>query len=200
MPDGLEGEIDDILDPILWTFRDRLTATIAGHAASVYLRGAAEMTSWGRTKLRNLPKLFEGPPMQDAINYANQRAAQLVTKMDEETKDRLRKVIGDAIKEKRGIDGLARDIRAEFDNMTTFRSQMIARTETADSLEQAFMDRSKAMGVTGKEWVVSDPCEICQANADEGVVPIDHIFSSGDDAPPAHPNCRCALAPSMLEE
>jgi hypothetical protein len=75
---------------------------------------------------------------------------------------------------------------------------MIARTETADALEQAFMDRSKAMGVTGKEWITHDPCPICEENGAEGVVPIDHIFSSGDERPPAHPNCRCALAPVMI--
>ena len=210
MTTTVEKQIGDLLDPILAIFHDRLTATIAGHAASVYLRGAAEMTSWGRTKLRDLPKLFEGPPMQDAINYANKRAAQFITNMEDETKSRLQKVIGDAIKEKRGIrglardlraefdEGLARDLRAEFDDMTKVRSLVIARTETADSLEAAFMDRSQAMGVTGKEWIVHDPCKICQGNADEGVVPIDHIFSSGDERPPAHPNCRCALAPAML--
>jgi len=56
------------------------------------------------------------------------------------------------------------------------------------------------MGVTGKEWVATDPCPICEENEVEGVVPIDHIFSSGDARPPAHPNCRCALAPAMLKE
>jgi len=195
-------EIDDILDPILWTFRDRLRATLQGHSAMAYLRGSAEMVSWGRTKLRDLPILFEQAPMQQAINYANKRAAQLVTRMDEETKVRLAKVIGDAIEQKRGIPGLARDIRREFDDMTKFRSQLIARTETADSLESAFLDRSKAMGVTGKEVVTAPegdyPCEICQANADEGTVPIDHIFSSGHTRPPFHPNCVCCLAPVML--
>jgi len=74
---------------------------------------------------------------------------------------------------------------------------MIARTESADALEQAFMDRAGDMGINGKEWVTFDPCEICEANEAEGVVPLDHVFSSGDLRPPAHPNCRCALAPVM---
>ena len=186
-------EIDGILDPILATFRDRLSTTLQGHSAMAYLRGSAEMVSWGRTKLRDLPILFEQAPIQQAINYANKHSAQLVTRMDEETKSRLAKVIGDAIENKRGIPGLARDIRREFDDMTKFRSQLIARTETADSLSEAFMDRSKAMGVTGKEVVTAPegdyPCEICQANADEGTVPIDHIFPSGHTRPPFHPAC-----------
>ena len=196
-------EIDEILDPILWTFRDRLSTTLQGHSAMAYLRGSAEMIQWGRTKLTDRPIFYEGAPIQQAIDYANKHSAQLVTRMDEETKSRLAKVIGDAIENKRGIPGLARDIRREFDDMTKFRSQLIARTETADSLSEAFMDRSKAMGVTGKEVVTAPegdyPCEICQANADEGTVPIDHIFSSGHTRPPFHPACKCALAPVMLE-
>ena len=112
----------------------------------------------------------------------------------------MRGVIENGIKEKRGIPGLARDIRKQFEDMSRSRAEMIARTETADTLEQAFVDRSKAMGVTGKQWVTHDPCEICEANEAEGVVPIDHVFSSGHERPPAHPNCRCALAPVMMEE
>ena len=196
-------EIDGILDPILATFRDRLSTTLQGHSAMAYLRGSAEMIQWGKTKLTDRPIFYEGPPVQQAINYANKHSAQLVTRMDEETKSRLAKVIGDAIEQKRGIPGLARDIRREFDDMTKFRSQLIARTETADALEEAFTERGKAMGVTGKEVITAPegdyPCEICQANADEGVVPIDHIFQSGHKRPPFHPNCICSLAPVMLE-
>jgi SPP1 gp7 family putative phage head morphogenesis protein len=138
--------------------------------------------------------------MQDAINYAKTHTATLIKGLNEETTERMRVTIENAIREKRGIDGLARDIRKQFDDMSRVRSETIARTETADALEQSFMDRSKDMGVTGKEWVVTEPCEICQANGDAGVIPINDIFPSGDLRPPAHPRCRCALAPVMLEE
>lgn len=194
-------DFESIFSPILLAYNDKLTAILQGHAVNVYLLGSAEVVSWGRTK-GGFPKLYEGPPMQEAINYANARAAQLVTNMDKLTQDRLAKVVGDAIENKRGIDGLARDIRAAFDDMTTSRAQTIARTETADSLEAAFMDRSKAMGVTGKEWIVAPegdyPCDACDGNAADGVIPIDQAFSSGDMRPPQHPNCRCALAPAMI--
>jgi hypothetical protein len=76
---------------------------------------------------------------------------------------------------------------------------MIARTETCDALEKAFMDRAEEMGIEGKEWVTGgEPCEICEENESEGVVPINHVFSSGHERPPAHPNCACALAPARL--
>lgn len=193
-----EKEAGDILDPILATFRARLQAMVGAHAVTAYLRGSAQMIEYGRTILTDRPVFFEGPPMQQAIAYANKHCAQLVTNMDIETKDRLAKVIGDAIQNKRGVDGLGRDIRAEFEDMSRARSQVIARTETCDALEQSFMDRSKAIGITGKEWITHDPCPICAANEAEGIVPLSHVFSSGHDRPPVHPNCVCALAPVML--
>lgn len=184
-------EIGDLLDPILAVFRTRFQTMLAGHAVTTYLRGAAQMIEWGRTKLTDRPIFFEGPPMRQAIDYAEKHAARLVTRVSQETKDRLAELIRNGIDEKRGIDGLARDIRREFDDMTKYRSQLIARTETCDALEQSFMDRSKAMGVTGKEWVTTDPCPICAENGDAGAIPIDEEFPSGHSRPPAHPACMC---------
>lgn len=38
-----------------------------------------------------------------------------------------------------------------------------------------------------------DACPECQDNAGAGWIPFDEDFPSGDDSPPAHPNCDCAL-------
>jgi len=166
--------------------------------------GSAQMIEWGRTKTTDRPIFNEGPPMRQAFEYADARSARLVTNMNVETKNRLAKVVGDSIRDKEGIPGLARKIRTEFDDMTKARSLTIARTETADALEQAFMDRSRDIGVTGKRWVVSDPCDVCMANGNIGPVGLDeapYFDTNGNHIlrPPAHPNCRCALAPIMLE-
>ena len=194
------SEITDLLDPIIDAFSSALTANVAGHSTEGYLAGSAQMIAWGRGNPPAFTLPFEGPPMEQAIRYANRHAATAVRGINEETRRRLAQVIGDGIKNKRGIPGLTADIRKTFTDMKTSRAPVIARTETADALEQSFMDRSKDMGVTGKRWVTFNPCEICEANEAEGDVPIDHTFSSGDERPPAHPNCRCALAPVMLED
>jgi len=190
--------INDFIDPILALFTDDLTYRLNGYLATVYLRGSAQMIQWGRTKTTDMPIYYEGPPMQDAINYAREHTASLVKGLNDETRDRMQEVIENAISEKRGIDGLSRDLRKVFDDMSMNRSQVIARTETCDALESAFMDRAKDLGVTGKEWIVTDPCDICQANGDAGAIGINETFPSGDMRPPQHPNCRCALAPVML--
>ncbi|MBT9164015.1 MAG: hypothetical protein DDT23_00004 [candidate division WS2 bacterium] len=198
----MKEDIDDILDPILTTFRGTLQSTLQGHAVNAYLRGSAQLIQWGRTKLTDRPAFYEGPPLESAIRYANRHCAKLVTKIDLETKERLRIIISNAIKEKRGIPGLARDIRREIENMKKYRSELIAKTETRRALFHAFQDRSKAMGVTGKRWILGSGgkegnCEDCKANAAVGVIPIDDEFPTPQDE--VHPGCLCSLAPVMLE-
>ena len=93
-------DIDDILDPLLATFEDTLTANLNGHAVETYMSGQAEMITWGKTK-GGIPIAYEGPPISQAINWAEQHGAQLVTKMDAETKRRLANVISQGIENNR---------------------------------------------------------------------------------------------------
>ena len=162
------------------------------------------MVQWGRTKTTDMPIYHEGPPMQDAINYASKRTATLVKGLNDETRDQMRTVIQNAIKDKRGVPGLSRDLRKQFTNMSKVRAEVIARTETCDALEQSFMDRAKDIGVNGKEWIWTGDsgdwdCQ-CEDNAKAGPIPLNEPFPSGDMRPPAHPNCRCALAPVILKK
>ena len=90
------------------------------------------------------------------------------------------------------------------------RAWTIARTETNRALvggqietwKQAFrkglLDKTKM----GKLWIVTDDdalCDECE-ELDGEVVGIDEEFSSGDDGPPLHPNCRCAVGLAPLEQ
>lgn len=197
----LSSDVSDYIDPILIAFTDNLQARLGGHVVGIYLRGSAQMLQWGRTKLTDRPVYYEGPPIKQAIAYANKHCAKLVTQMNEETKKRLAEVISRGIEEKRGIPGLARDIRKEFDDMTRYRSELIAQTETNDALSAASLDRMKDMEVSGKEWVtVGDDrvSEICMENEAAGIISVDQPFPSGHMRPPGHVSCRCALAPAML--
>lgn len=195
--------IDDWFDPVLQTFQAQLIAYLQSHAVTVYLTGAAEMTSWGVTKLRGNPILFEGPPIGEAINYASAHAAQLVTGLDATTKSQLAQIIADGIQNKRGVDGLARDIRAAFGDMSTQRATLIADTETHRALTQAAQDRMEAMGVTGKQWILGSGgkegnCDECRANAAVGVIPVTDEFPTPQDE--IHPGCTCAVAPAMMKD
>ena len=86
------------------------------------------------------------------------------------------------------------------------RAETIARTETMAALNAGQLSGMKEALAedlldpedAGKEWMVTPDdalCEICAPMADESVH-IDEPFSNGLDTPPAHPNCRCTIAPA----
>ena len=196
----LNKDTKNILDPILATFDKQFQADIEGQLAEIYLSGQAEMITWGKTK-GGIPIAYEGPPIQAAIDWAKTQGALLVTQMDVETKRRLALTISNGISNKRGIPGLSRDIRNTFGDMTKYRSELIARTETANALSSASLDSMADMGIDGKEWVTAGDDQVsdeCQGNEAEGVIPVNQAFSGGVMAPPQHPDCRCSLAPAKL--
>jgi len=74
------------------------------------------------------------------------------------------------------------------------RALSIAITEQNRAISQATVNRYKDAGLQQHEWLVFDPCVTCAKNANIKEN-IGAPFPSGDIQPPAHPNCRCALAP-----
>lgn len=200
--ESLGSETKNILDPLLATFDDSLTFSLNGHLAETYISGQAEMITWGKTKA-GVPIAYEGPPIQKAVDYARLRLsrAKLVDGIDETTLEKLSQIISDGIKNKRGIPGISKDIRDGFKNMSKFRSELIARTETAQALSQASLDTMEDMGIEGKEWVTAGDdlvSDDCLGNEAEGVIPAGQTFSGGVMAPPQHPDCRCTVAPARL--
>lgn len=200
MKPGAWDGIHSTLDPILSILHDSLVIKMVGQLTTIYMDGSAEMVTWGRT-LGGVPIAYEGPPIEQAIKWAEKHGAQLVTKMDEESKRRLAKVISDGIKNKRGIPGISRDLRAEFKNMTKHRSELIAKSETRDALFQASHDSMIDMGIDGKEWVLgaggeTGNCDDCIANAAVGIIPVSRDFPTPEGD--IHPGCTCAIAPAIL--
>ena len=179
----LGEDIDRILDPLIASFSGSLQTDLEGELVTIYVAGDAQMVKWAGQP-------FEGPPSKRAIEFAKKRSATLVKGIDDTTRDRLRHTIADGIKNKRGVPGLARDIRKTFEDMSKFRSELIAQFETADALGEAFMDRGRLLGVTGKEWVTAGDDRVspeCQDNELAGVIPMDENFRAGPMHPPQHP-------------
>jgi len=198
-------ETGQVIDPVLAAFSTPLKNQLAREVAQVYISGSAQMEEYAKT-LGGRSIYFEGPPIQKAIDFANTQCATLVTKMNDETRKLIANTIADSIQNKRGIDGMRVDLERLFkrmkrgDEMSISRARMIARTESNSALSQSFLDRGEALGITHKEWITTNPCDVCVACGAAGVVPMDYDFPhQGMDPkrPPAHPNCRCALAPAL---
>lgn len=129
----------------------------------------------------------------------NPNAEWVITTMQREVTARL---ITQALKDGVNTDDLA-DQLAEEAAFSDSRADMIARTETAMADSAGNMSTYRTSGiVTGKEWVTGGEvdCDECNENADAGVIGLNDEFPSGDDTAPAHPNCRCDVLPSLMEE
>lgn len=153
-----------------------------------------------------------------AADFAHARAAEMVGMrydengdlveakraeyaIDDTTRDMLRDTIADGLEDKLSLDDIAADIEDNF-AFSEERAMMIARTETTRANNQSsLISATKARDELGikltKNWLSTDDEdvdeEICLANEDDGPIELDQDFSSGDDAPPGHPNCRCTL-------
>lgn len=79
------------------------------------------------------------------------------------------------------------------------RALTIAQTEMSRAVTAASRQLYEESGVELVEWLVADPCDICQENADVSPIRIGETFPSGDTEPPAHPNCVCDIAPYVVD-
>ncbi|HEX3884759.1 MAG TPA: phage minor head protein [Stellaceae bacterium] len=133
-----------------------------------------------------------------AVAWAEERAADLVTQIQENTRDMLRGSVAAAIEDGATATELAATIAAGA-AFSEARALTIARTEIIRANNQGNLTAYRESGVaTGKEWATAHDDRVeftCAANATAGPIAFDDDFPSGDEAPPAHPNCRCALLP-----
>lgn len=162
---------------------------------------------------------MDAEEVPSVADWASDRAAEMVGKkwvdgelvdnpnaewaITEGTREMLQSVIASSIDEGATMDELADNLADSF-GFSPERAEMIARTETAMADSAGQMAAYKESGVVqGKQWTTSQDdlvSEECNANEAAGVIPLDDLFPSGDDAPPAHPNCRCAIVAVLMPE
>jgi len=126
--------------------------------------------------------------LQDQANYLLNKSS-----IDETTRNRMINLIRDTRMNATTIDELANIIADEFECISETRAFMIANTEANQAMSSAQQAFLKENGIGKKQWVGAGPntCSICQGNEDQGPIPIDDDFDSGDPHPPGHPGCEC---------
>lgn len=117
--------------------------------------------------------------------------------IDTVTVERLGEVLYTGVRDGSNIQTISRGITAILGDPQ--RAVMIARTETARATSIAARELYNDLGVEQVEWLVADPCDLCADNADASPIPIGDTFPSGDNEPPAHPNCMCSIAPYIVD-
>lgn len=141
-----------------------------------------------------------------ALAYAHNRAATQVTRINEATRQALRRVITDGIREGQSYSQIAQRIRERFREMRTpwpqkhirDRAEAIAIYEVGDAYEagnQAAAEELAAWGATmEKAWITVGDERVRpehRANEAAGWIGLDARFPSGHMRPPTDPGCRC---------
>ena len=132
---------------------------------------------------------------QELLTYLSDHANLVIDSVDQTTQ----KWLADQIMQG-SADGLtpqeiANGIADSSDQFSEARAKTIVLTETAAAITQVEIATSASYGITEKTWHTSEDDlvdEIC-GDLDDETVGINESFSSGDDGPPAHPNCRCYI-------
>ena len=137
---------------------------------------------------------------EKAVTWAEQHAADLVTKLAETTRKSLRGDIAAAIELGMSTEDIADVIGADY-GFSEARAELIARTERAFADVKGNLLGYAASGqVEGLRWITANEgddkvCADCELN-DDVVVPMDpetgeatEAFPSGDTVAPGHPDC-----------
>jgi SPP1 gp7 family putative phage head morphogenesis protein len=149
--------------------------------------------TWRWTGVRDMPRdLFQvrgSKVLQHAYGNHVEELAKIITDATDPAKPKT-------------VDQVREEIRDRWSKLTRYEAQRIARTETASVWETTTYNAQRANGVEQFTWVVATGpsigppnseavCKICLSKAAKSP------YSGHFDLPPAHPNCRCTLIPSL---
>lgn len=131
-----------------------------------------------------------------AAEWAAERAAELITELDDGTRTLIRGQIADAFSNGWSSSELSDALESAY-GFSEDRADLIAETEMRMAIGAgAIAGARESDFVVGKQWLLSNDegvCDECESNADQGVIGLDEDFDSGDDTVPAHPRCRCVV-------
>lgn len=160
------------------------------------LRRAVRITNWSTWRAGNRPAaLLLRPPrgLADLLDRSN----VTIQGVNNTTLDRIGTLLSRALAKGLTPKAVQDDIEDLLGDSE--RAINIAQTEMSRATAVASRELYQDSGVELVEWLVAEPCDICQENADVSPIRIDERFPSGDTEPPAHPNCVCDIAPYVVD-
>ena len=132
---------------------------------------------------------------EKAIQYAEDRAAELVTKINETTREGLNDLIARAVEDNLSPAELADQITGDF-GFSDQRADLIARTEMTNAWNDGVVGILKDAGERYVYVTDGDGCEACAAIVDDPIWTIEEAEAN----PSEHPNCEREFRPLTEEE
>lgn len=136
---------------------------------------------------------------KETMARIEQNVELLIKGLDQTTHDLVATKIQEGIESGLSTKEVADSIREWIPETYSGRAETITRTETSRMVNAAQFEAASQNGAMGKIWVTQGADDECADNEDQGTIGMDESFSSGDDMPPAHPNCRCDLDFEILD-
>jgi hypothetical protein len=165
-------------------------------ARTMASRKAAEMvTNVTQSELRNIGEAIARGLEKGKGPVEIARTLDMVKELDSVSARRLEKFIDEMTNQGLSEEEIERRAEKMRQKLLKERKENIARTETANAIEESNFIEGKAAGrrfkctITSMDAKVSD---ICAGNESQGWIPIDELFQSGHQHAPHHPRCRCA--------
>jgi len=138
--------------------------------------------------------------MSDQIRKTvEKRSEEFGLGINKTTRDKVTKQINEGLAEGEGVVKISDRINNTYKEFPTWRSDMIARTESTAANNEGFIEAYKQSGVTThKEWIaVMDARTRPEHQALDGkIVKVGERFSNGLMYP-QEPNCRCVIGPAF---
>lgn len=129
------------------------------------------------------------------------RAKQFGLGVSNTTRDHITQAIRAGLGAGEGMTQISDRIAAVYDEFPTWRSDLIARTESTAANNEGFIEAFKQSDVaTHKEWIATmdDRTRDEHADLNGDIVPVGSTFANGLMYP-EEPNCRCVIGPAFVD-
>lgn len=154
-------------------------------------------------------------PNPRAVDFANRRAAEAVTEIDDTTRKEIARIVQEGIRDGHSYNRVAQRINAKFSEFAIPKPQqhianrgvLVAVTEAANAYCSANNDVGVMLQDSGipmmKFWQTLEDNRVsdgCWENQDAGWIPLSQPFPSGHMHPPRFPGCRCDFLQDMQDQ
>lgn len=135
-----------------------------------------------------------------AVAFLEGRGAAQIARINETTRDQMRTLLTQAVSEGWSYNRTAKELRAQFTDMSRARALTIATYEAGEAYEAGSYLVGEDLIAAGvameKSWLTVGDDRVdphCAANGGQNWIAFGEAFSSGHDRPLSHPRCRCTL-------
>ncbi|WP_020658387.1 phage minor head protein [Amycolatopsis benzoatilytica] len=189
-----------------------VTATLRGVLRDVYTdgyligdRSAAALLAnvepdWGSWTPGDTEAALDLLAGDTSLQALLEQADVTITSIAAHRMDALALELARAVENGDSADTLAANLARVLDDPRWAR--MVATTELNRAMSSATLNRYARNGIEAAYWMTAEDervCPDCTGNEDAGAIPLSQPFPSGSYQPPAHPDCRCALAPMVVD-